>query len=368
MIGKMLSVHVTAKLSAYCHGELTDEQTRAVSSHLEKCERCRKEYEEIELGVRLAKRLPEIAAPESLWNEIEASLGARAPAKANRTGFISTLRWQYAAVAALAIIGLILGAAVYLISDSRGPWEVEAQGEVTVDGVIIQGGGEIAVGEQLETGAASRAKVRIGHIGEVEIESNSRVRVLEAQPLEHRLELDQGRLHANIWAPPRLFFVNTPSAVAVDLGCAYTLEVNEAGEGRLRVTGGAVQLVLGGRESTVPAEAACETRPFFGPGTPYFEDSPAGLREALPLIDFENGETAARRAALDTVLFEARRRDSLTLWHLLRRLEGSERERVYERLRELVPHPDEVTREGVLSLNEEMLTTWYDYIQVSWFN
>jgi hypothetical protein len=38
-----------------------------------------------------------------------------------------------------------------------------------------------------------------------------------------------------IWAPPRLFFVDTPSAVAADLGCSYTLEVKDDGAGVLRV-------------------------------------------------------------------------------------------------------------------------------------
>ena len=37
-------------------------------------------------------------------------------------------------------------------------------------------------------------------------------------------------MSARIWAPPRLFYVNTPSAVAEDLGCAYTLEVDDLGE------------------------------------------------------------------------------------------------------------------------------------------
>ena len=42
------------------------------------------------------------------------------------------------------------------------------------------------------------------------------------------MALDQGTIHARIWAPPKFFYVNTQAAVAVDLGCAYTLHVDDA--------------------------------------------------------------------------------------------------------------------------------------------
>jgi hypothetical protein len=59
--------------------------------------------------------------------------------------------------------------------------------------------------------------------------------LVAARWTDHRLALDHGAIEARIWAPPRLFFVETPSARAVDLGCVYTLEVDRAGAGRLSV-------------------------------------------------------------------------------------------------------------------------------------
>ena len=112
-----------------------------------------------------------------------------------------------------------------------------------------------------------------GSIGNVDIDENTRVRLVANEPTEHRLELARGKMSARIWAPPRLFFVDTPSAVAADLGCAYTLEVDENGGSILHVTSGWVALQLKDRESIVPAGAACETQPGIGPGTPYFVDA-----------------------------------------------------------------------------------------------
>jgi len=215
----------------------------------------------------------------------------------------------------------------------------------------------------LETDGSSRAQITVGSIGQVEIDPNTRVRLLQTRPTEHRLELAQGRMSARIWAPPRLFFVDTPSAVAADLGCAYTLEVNDQGESLLHVTSGWVSLELKDRESMVPAGAACQTRPGIGPGTPYFEDASTSFRMALTKFDFETGDATV---PLQTILSEARPRDSLTLWHLLFRVQGADRVSVYDRLTNLSPPPPGVTREGVMQLNQEMLERWKSELEKTW--
>jgi hypothetical protein len=222
------------------------------------------------------------------------------------------------------------------------------------------------VGEWLETGSSSRAKIAVGAIGQVEIDPNTRVRLVETKPTEHRLELARGKMSARIWAPPRLFFVDTPSAVAADMGCAYTLEVDEQGAGILHVTSGWVALQFRDRESMVPAGAACVTRPGIGPGTPYFEDASTTFRNALWKIDFEPGNTTPD--TLEQVLVESRPRDTLTLWHLLSRVDGDGRARVFDRLALFAPPPEGVTRDGVLRRDERMLQLWKAQLENSWSN
>ena len=77
------------------------------------------------------------------------------------------------------------------------------------------------------------------------------------------MALDRGTIHARIWAPPKLFFVNTQAALAVDLGCAYTLQIDEQGAGLLRVTSGWVGLEReGATPSCLKAPCArCATMP-----------------------------------------------------------------------------------------------------------
>ncbi len=220
-----------------------------------------------------------------------------------------------------------------------------------------RGGGRLGIGQWLQTDANSRARIRVGDIGEVEIEPKTRIRLMAARPTEHRLILQRGTMHATIWAPPRLFFVETPFAEAVDLGCAYTLEVDEEGAGLLQVTSGWVAFQHQGRESFVPAGALCRTNPGSGPGIPYLVHSPARLQAALQRI--ESGPDADG-ASLAVVMAEARKEDAFTLWHLLVRAGGGDRSLLCDRLAQLVPMPAGVTRAGVLAGDLRMLDSWWD--------
>ena len=89
----------------------------------------------------------------------------------------------------------------------------------------------LAVGGWLETGKDERATFDVANIGQVTVEPNTRLRLLDTRAGAHRLELARGTMHATIWAPPNQFFVETPSTLAVDLGCAYTLTVDDDGAG-----------------------------------------------------------------------------------------------------------------------------------------
>lgn len=363
----MVSKHVTSDISAYCHGELPAEESRRFASHIISCAKCRREFEEIKLGVKLAEQLPQLEAPESLWQEIEAQLGGPARVETKRTS------WQlrYAAVAAVVLIVGVLG--VWWVrrerlrtETGRSSWQVQTLGGAPrIGSERIAKQGRLGIGQWLETDGSSRAQIEVGTIGTVNIDENTRVRLLESEPTEHRLELARGKMSATIWAPPRLFFVDTPSAVAADLGCAYTLEVDDHGVGKLRVTSGWVALELKDRESIVPAGAACETRPEVGPGTPYFEDASPAFRDALSRMDFQH-DPAVTKDALTLLMNEARPRDTLTLWHLLARVNEIDRLRVYEAIAKYAPPPAGVTREGVLQLDQAMLERWKNQLQSSW--
>jgi hypothetical protein len=221
------------------------------------------------------------------------------------------------------------------------------------------GPGKLGIGQTLVTDSSSRASIRLDETGRVEVDASSRLRLVTNGPGRKRLSLEHGTIHAVIWAPPGEFVVDTPSAVAVDLGCVYTLHVDDSGAGLLRTTMGWVGFKLNGHESFIPAGAVCKTRPKIGPGTPYMEDASASFQDALSRFDFESNTPAERNVLLGSLLAGARKNDAMTLWHLLSRVSEADRPRVYDRLAGLSPPPSGVTREGILRLDRAMLDTWW---------
>jgi len=378
----MFGNHVRKQLSAYCHDELTADEKRGISEHLEQCRRCRDEYEQIATGVRLARQLVPEQAPSSMWSEIERKL-----TQADATGKAASLgaapRAPLFSLPRLAMacgLLLLVGLGAFMVhlrrpttepvvdqaANTSGPaWSVmRLAGQPKIGERPISETGRLTTGDWLVTDDESRAQISVGEIGEVKVEPNSRIRLVQARDKEHRLGLARGKMQAFIWAPPGQFYVDTPSAVAVDLGCSYTLEVNDDGLGLLRVTLGWVAFEWEGRESFVPAGAECVTRPGQGPGTPYFADASTKFQKALSEFDVAKPDDAARGEALTAILAASRKRDALTLWHLLTRSTPEERGRIYDRLARLVPAPRQATREGIVRGDRAMLDAWWDKLEL----
>jgi hypothetical protein len=231
-------------------------------------------------------------------------------------------------------------------------------GRTTIGGK--EGPSRLGIGQMLETDRQSRARLQADAIGQIQVDPSTRLRLLSMGSGLKRIALDRGTIHTYIWAPPGQFVVDTPSAVTVDLGCAYTLQVDDSGAGMVRTSMGWVGFKLNGHESFIPAGAACATRPKVGPGTPYFEDASSEFRAALARFDFEDSTPQRRVGDLAIVLGESRKRDALTLWHLLARVDAGQRVLVYDRLGELAPPPASVTKDGILRLDQPMLDLWWN--------
>lgn len=351
------------KLHAYIDAELSAGEAEAFAAHLAQCPSCQAKVESLRTLRREAARLEkEIAPRRDLWSAIAAEIGATETAvieqpATKRGGAISFLAWlgPLATAAAIAFFAMVAerGATA---RDARSTWAVaNLAGAPRIDATAFQGEARFRVGQWLETDAASRAKIAVGSVGEVTVDPNSRLRLAATAATDHRLELTRGSVRAFISAPPRIFFVDTPSATAVDLGCAYTLAVDDNGDGELRVTLGYVALEHGERQAFIPAGAVCLTRRGAGPGTPFVNDAGVELQAALKRFDFEPG---AASTVLPWILAQVRSEDAVTLWHLLARTEGPAREAVYAALVRYHLPPAGVTKEGILAGNAGMRREW----------
>lgn len=258
----------------------------------------------------------------------------------------------HAIAAGLLIVVSIAWLLMQPTNESIESWTVQAiAGEARIGDAVINAENQLAVGQWLETGSGGEVRVEVASIGNVKVKPNSRIRLIKSAGDEHRMQLAQGRIEAFISAPPRLFFVETPSATAIDMGCLYELEVDEHGDGWLAVEVGWVVLETASHASSVPRGAMCALRAGAGPGTPVFEDAADAFRAAIDRID--RGD--ASDSALDEVIATTRAKDSLTLWHLLPRVDETTRQRVAAHLVTLLDQPRGVSARELAQLDSSAM-------------
>jgi anti-sigma factor RsiW len=349
----MFQKHLSDTLAAYSDGQLPPAEASEARAHVAECARCRAAVDEHQFVAGMMRGLALVEAPASIWTSLEQAWPNAARHDVSRRRHVEARTLRALALAAMVIMAI--GAVALWHINRSAPYDV-----VRIDAGSSTG--RVSIGEWIETDASSRTRIKIGEIGTVDLAPNTRMQLVAAQPNGHRLNLARGLISAQILAPPRLFFVETASSTVVDLGCAYTMEVDEAGAGRLRVTAGWASLEWDQIESLVPAGASCPTRPGRGPGTPAFDDASERLKQALFDFDYSGGG----RQAVDVVLAESRQRDTLTLWHLLSRVEPEQRSRIFDRMAALTPVPNGVTRERALALDPATLKFWREELAWTW--
>jgi len=337
-------------MAAFADEALPPAERLRVDAHLAGCATCRAALTAHLNVAGVLKQMRPSHAPDDVWTAIEAALGhPRAVVPQGPVWFVRP------ALTVAAVVMVLLGVAgAWWLTSRPAAWDV-----VRLDRALSP---RVTDGQWLETTASSTAAIRIGEIGRVDLAPGTRLQLLTARPDEHRLNLTRGRISVEILAPPRVFFVETPTSTVVDLGCAYTMEVHDDGGGLLQVTQGWAALEWGDRQSLVPAGASAATRPSVGPGTPSFDDATDVMKRALVAFDF-GGDKAA---ALTIVLAEARERDTLTLWHLLSRVDLDLRGRVFDRMAALTPLPVDVHRDLALALDADTLRRWREELAWTW--
>jgi hypothetical protein len=268
-------------------------------------------------------------------------------------------RWAAVAAVLVAAVATVsrmrhVAAAPWAVVTSRGtPVVRDASGAISGES-LVRGG-------VLETDSRSEAVLNVGRIGRARLGPDSRLRLVSSGATENRLALDRGTMHASVTAPPRYFLVETAGALAVDLGCVYTITTDVHGAGLLTVQEGEVELQRGTVRSSVLAGNAASLSAN-GPGLPHPVDASPALERAVAAYDAD----PARPAALDDLLAASDSRTTITLWHLLQRVDSTDRGRVFDRLAAIAPPPRTVTRDRILRGESGALQRWRTDLQRSW--
>lgn len=276
-------------------------------------------------------------------------------------------RWRpvFAAAAAFALcaIGLSVWHGQRLEWEAGQPWRIVAQrGEVRIDGRSAAGVATLAPAGEIRTGADGALRLRVAGIGELALGEGSTLRLIETRTGRHRVQLQEGRLWARVWAPPGQFGVGMPGAEVYDLGCEFEIESDAAGNGILTVRSGWVQIENRWHEVLVPQGATVRLHGDAPPGTARDLGASAAFRaalDAIDAIDARGGDVDPRGAEVQRLIAASRREDAISLLSLLQRHPRIAEGPLFEHTARLLPTAATVDRAEVIAGRTHALAPWW---------
>jgi ferric-dicitrate binding protein FerR (iron transport regulator) len=349
-----MAKHVEDLLTAYVHGELHGVDLERVEHHLRDCRECRAELQNIRSVCQALGSAKVLHSKEELWSRVDAQL-----APTRQRPFVRYALVAAAGVALLAFWTSTRPAEQPTVPVATGPSLelLHVNGAVTVASRPVAEGSFVRQGEALCTGPSAKTRLAVADVGEIELSPDSELQLVASSSKEHRMRLTKGELSALVVAPPRFLVIETPAGEAVDLGCAYTLKIDEQGNTVLNVTSGWVALEREGPDGMVPSGWTCTTRKKEGVGTPVCGNAPTAVAAAFKRFDLDRSGPA-----LSNCLRVARKDDALSVWHLLTRTQASDRRLVYEALAKLSPPPVDAPKQDVLALESKAMDAWRESI------
>lgn len=260
--------------------------------------------------------------------------------------------WAPRALAAAAVLVLLAsglaGAYRWRFSWTSGaPWPVSVPGAPS-------GSGALRVGEPFRYDGEAPATARLARIGRVSIAPSTDLTLTQTSGVRHVLTLSRGRIGVRAWAPPFVVMVRTPAGVVMDLGCAFELDVDDAGVARVVVTSGSVEIENAHGSMRVPEGARAQMSASAPPLVPVYLDASDRFRDSVRAI--EQGAVAAAAAGLT----DARPRDVMTLLALASRQSGNDRAVIVGLAATLWPPPAGVDPAGVAAGDQAALWRWHD--------
>ena len=292
-----------------------------VEAHLATCDRCRRDFEQIRLSRAALDQLPLTSAPNGLWTAIEAAADSARPS--SRPAASLRLTYQYAAAALFLII---LTSGYWISSRPTGPtWEVVALNGIPVAGDRpILGKDSVHTGESVQTDSASRARILVASIGSVVIEPDT-VPSASSRPAPPSTGSPCAAAASPPSSPRLLASLSSTRLPAPQSISGASTAWSATAMAPARSASFPVGLHLNGKAANrvVPGGASCRMYPGRGPGTPSFDDASPAFLTAVDAFD------RTQPGALDRLINQARIRDTLTLWHMLSRVNVADRIRVY---------------------------------------
>lgn len=237
-------------------------------------------------------------------------------------------------------------------------WPVEKiSGHPVIESRVLANKDVLKIGETLFTDAKSKALLKIGQSGEIEVQPESEIKIVETPSAEHQLVINRGKINSISHSALTLFSISTPSSEIKDLGGRYNLIVNDSTSSIVHANSGWVLVKFKDKKSLLPAHSSCISKKDAGLGTPFLDDASQNFKETLAKIDFEHSD----ESELQKLLAQSRAEDIITLFHLLINTNTESRSRIFNRIASLHKLSPLISAQKIISGDKEMLgRLWLD--------
>ena len=259
----------------------------------------------------------------------------------------------------ISIIFIILLAAGYFIFSAESKmWSISAlKGTPLLSGKRLNVISSLAGGDELKTDRLSKALVKIPNVGQIEVEPET---ILHRENGGAKLKLDIGKILVDENKAAEFLTADVSGVSIKDFykGGYYTLSVDDAGTAILYVRK-SWEIVNDNKfETFVTPGCYCEIIFGRGAGIPYSQKSSEEFKSDISHFS----PSSYTPDMLDKILSEAKTADAVSLWNLIRRVNGQDGEKVVSTLEKFVPLPAGATEDAMIKLNDKALLKWLTVI------
>ncbi len=271
----------------------------------------------------------------------------RIKVKKNRGGKFIILSTILTAVLFAAIIGFLFynqESVAFLSID-------KLYGDIFIDSKKIDNYGMLKPGDWLNSAENSKSRIKLGVLGEIEIEPSTKIKLLQVNASGNYFYLQSGGIKASIWGAPKHLLIDSPTGEIIDFGSTFNYKVNSDKNSILKVESGWAAIHFNSQFVIVPAGNECETNNEIG--IPFSINRSKEFKQKLK--DFENHEVVS----MSELIKYAGKVDLISLWYLLMSSSKNERQEIFNKIKQLDPKAGNVLVGNIIKLDEnEMNQLW----------
>ena len=256
----------------------------------------------------------------------------------------------------ITIVGVV--ALIIILFSGGDGWEVKIKkGSVTIDSEEQFENTTLNPLSTVLTTVDSYASISVPGFGEINLDPLSSLQRLKEK---NSIRLNTGTIRTVFSNEDESFKLEVPSATITDysLGYLYVVELNSLGDTKLYVNKGWLKVSGSNNTIIVGPDYMVEIRKDRGCSLPYYYSAAPEIIDHINNISFQ-----AMESSVIPLLEYSGLREALTLWNLFKTSGRAVREVIYNKLNLIIPHPDNISKNDLLRLDEEKLMVWFKEIQ-----